>query len=124
MGAGGSQEAPYTLINKIHAGTYHLVLDAIIITPVDVTFDLIWRKKTGGDVTLATWTEHYTPIGGGNFDAQAFEYDETGIEVDATKGDQLVFRYTASAASQPSAYIPNGDGVKSNGRIPNITLPK
>ena len=40
-------------------------------------------------------------------------------------GDQLVFRYEGNnAPSQAEAFIPNGDGVLSQGRIPSITLPK
>ena len=123
MGAGGSQEAPYTLKAKVPAGTYHLVLDAVIITSCDVTFDLIWRRG-GTDMELATWTAHYDPRGGGNFDAQALEYDEDAPAIDFVNGDQLVFRYSANAASQLDAYVPNGDGVNSHGRIPNITLPQ
>jgi hypothetical protein len=126
VGAGSSQEAPFALRTSVPAGTYHLVLDAIIITPVDVTFDLVWRHADGSaDTVLVEWTEHYTPLGGGNFDAQPFEYDEpTTTAIDEEKGDELVFRYTASATSQPAAYVPNGDGATANGRFPNITLPK
>ena len=72
MGAGRSQEAPYTLKAGVPAGTYHLVLDAVVIVGVDVTFDLIWRRGSP-DMPLATWTEHFEPRGGGNFDAQPFE---------------------------------------------------
>jgi hypothetical protein len=123
VGAGGSQDAPYTLKAKVPAGNYHLVLDAVITLPVDVTFELIWRRGAD-DTVLATWTDHYAPLGGGNYMAQPFEYDETAQAIDTLKGDQLVFRYTASASSAADSYIPNGDGVNSNGRIPNITLPK
>jgi hypothetical protein len=123
VGAGGSQEAPFSLIASIPAGAYHLVLDAVIIAPVDVTFDLIWRRGST-DTTLATWTDHYAPLGGGNFDAQPFEYDEQAPAVDFQHGDKLVFRYTGANTTSSEAYIPNGDGVNSHGRIPNITLPK
>jgi hypothetical protein len=122
VGAGGSQEAAFTLREKVPAGTYHLVLDAVITHAVDVTFDLVWRRGAT-DTPLATWTAHYDAIAG-NFDAQPFEYDEDGPAIDTLGGDQLVFRYTASAGSPLDSYIPNGDGVNSHGRIPNITLPK
>jgi hypothetical protein len=108
---------------SVPAGTYHLVLDAVIVASVDVTFDLVWRHG-GTDTTLATWTDHYDPIGGGVFDAQPFEYDETAPVIDQSNGDQLVFRYTGANTTSSEAYIPNGDGVNSHGRIPNITLPK
>ena len=122
MGAGGSQDAAYTLKAKVPAGSYHLVLDAVITHSVDITFDLIWRRGST-DTVLVEWTEHYDPIPG-NFNAQPFEYDEDAPAIDTLKGDQFVFRYTASAASPLGSYIPNGDGVNSMGRIPNITLPK
>ncbi len=100
------------------------MLDAVITHSIDVTFDLIWRSG-GTDTMLATWMAHYDPLGGGNYDAQPFEYDEDAPAIDWVKGDQLVFRYTgANATTTAECYIPNGDGVNSNGRIPNITLPK
>lgn len=123
MGAGGSQEAAYSLKASVPAGTYHLVLDAVIIRAVDVTFDLIWRRGQT-DMPLASWTEHYEPLGGGSFDAQPLEYDETAPAIDWKDGDQLVFRYTGANTTSAEAYIPNGDGNLSHGRIPNITLPK
>ena len=121
MGAGGSQDAPFTLRGSVKAGTYHLVLDAIITAPVDVTFDLIWRSG-GNDTVLAEWTDHYDrrPVG---FDAEPYEYDEVCPAIVQHSGDQLVFRYTGSNTTGVEAYIPNGDGPNSNGRIPNITLP-
>ena len=122
MGAGGSQEAAFTLKASVPAGTYHFVLDAVITSPVDVTFDLIWRRGTT-DMPLASWTEHYTPLGGGDFDAQPFEYDETAPAIDWQAGDQIVFRYTGANTPSAEAYIPNGDGVNSNGRIPHFMLP-
>jgi hypothetical protein len=94
----------------------------VIISSVDVQFDLIWRRATT-DMPLASWTEHYEPLGGGDFDAQPFEYDETAPAITFQKGDQLVLRYTGSNATTAQSYIPNGDGVNSKGRIPNITLP-
>ena len=123
MGAGGSfQEAAYDLKAKVPAGTYHFVLDAVITAPVDVTFDLIWRRGST-DTELAMWTQHYDPLGGADFDAQAFEYDMPAQAIDYQKGDQLVFRYTGNNSQSQEAYIPNGDGAITHGRIPNITLP-
>jgi hypothetical protein len=127
VGAGGSQEASFALRGDVRAGTYHLVLDAVIINPVDVTFDLIWRHG-GTDTTLAEWTEHYDPTGDPTFPAQPFEYDEpaTGAApaIKHVSGDELVFRYTASPTSPSGeSYIPNGDGAFTHGRIPNIRLP-
>ncbi len=124
MGAGGSQEAPYNLKASVPAGTYHFILDAVIIASIDVQFDLIWRRGST-DMPLASWMEHYDPATDGGFDAQPFEYDETAPAIDFQAGDELVFRYTGSNTTEMTeTYIPNGDGSLSNGRIPNITLPK
>ncbi|HUS29991.1 MAG TPA: hypothetical protein VMZ53_15905 [Kofleriaceae bacterium] len=122
MGAGGSQEAEYSLKGSVPAGTYHCVLDSIIIRPVDVTFDLIWRRGTT-DMPLATWMQHFEPLPG-SFDAQAYEIDQAAPAIDFAAGDQLIFRYSGANTTSSEAYIPNGDGSLSHGRIPNITLPK
>ena len=122
MGPGGSQEASFTLKAAVPAGTYHFVLDAIIVKPVDVTFDLVWRSGAT-DMPLTTWTTHYDPLPGGNFDAQPFEYDQDCPPITWHKGDQLVFRYTGANTTSQEAYIPNGDGSHANGRIPYIVLP-
>jgi hypothetical protein len=123
VGTGGSQEASFSLLAGIQAGTWHFVLDAVVISSVDVQFDLVQRRG-GSDTKLVTWMEHYEALGGGNFDAQPLEYDETAPAVDFQAGDQLVFRYTGRNGAASETYIPNGDGVHSHGRIPNITLPK
>ena len=62
----------------------------------------------------------YTP---GGFDAQPYEVDMAAQAIDYRKGDQLVFRYAGANTTSAQAFIPNGDGRISNGRIPNITLP-
>ena len=121
MGAGGSQEATFALKDDIPAGTYHFVLDSIIIRSVDVTFDLVWRRGTT-DTTLATWMQHFDPLPA-SFDAQAYEIDQTCAAVAFQAGDQLVFRYTGANTTSSEAYIPNGDGSTSHGRIPHFTLP-
>ena len=122
MGPGGSQEAVFPLMAGEPAGTYHFVLDAVIVKSVDVTFDLIWRHGTT-DTPLASWTAHYDPLPGGNFDAQPVEYDEDCPAIDMVAGDELVFRYTGANTTSQEAYIPNGDGSHAHGRIPYIVLP-
>ncbi len=122
MGAGGSQEASYELQADVPAGTYHVVLDGIVIQSVDVQFDLLWRRN-GSDTTLATWSVHFDPSGS-DFDAVPAEVDEQAPAIDFRAGDQLVFRYTGSNTTTDDAYIPDGDGAKKNGRDPNITLPQ
>lgn len=123
MGPGGSQEAPFDLRASVPAGKYHVICDAVIVTPIDVTFTLIWRRGTT-DVTLAQWMRHWDPVPG-NFDAQPYEVDMAAQAIEYQKGDQLVFRYAgANTTTAAEAFIPNGDGPNSKGRIPNITLPQ
>ena len=105
------------------AGTYHVNCDAIIIRAVDVTFDLIWRRGDT-DTVLATWMQHWEPLAGGSFKAQPYEIDVEGQAIDFEPGDELVFRYSGSNTTTSMAFIPNGDGVLAEGRIPNITLPR
>lgn len=96
--------------------------DSIILAPVDVTFTLIWRRGTD-DTALAQWTQHWDPLPGGVYDAQAYEVDMPAEAIDFAPGDQLVFRYAGANSTNPQAFIPNGDGATSGGRIPAITLP-
>jgi len=107
----------------VPAGTWHLIGDGIITESVDVHFEMLWRRTGVADVTVATWDHHFDPLGGGNFDAQAYEADATGTAIDFQAGDKLVFRYTGASLSNVNAYVPNGDGAVANGRIPSITLP-
>ncbi len=123
MGPGRSQEAPYTLQAPVPAGTYHVICDAIIIKPVDVTFELIHRSKAG-DTNLATWTEHFEPLTGGVYEAQAYEIDQAAPAIELDGDDEFVFRYSGSNTDTEQAFIPNGDGERAGGRIPNITLPE
>ena len=106
------------------AGNYHLVVDAVITLAIDVQFDLLWRHADGSsDTVLAEWSQHFDPLGGGNFMAQPFEYDEDCPAINTLKGDQLIFKYTGIAGATNEAYIPNGDGALVNGRSVNLTLP-
>jgi hypothetical protein len=126
VGAGSSQEAPFDLLASVPAGTWHLILDCIIIEPVTTTFDMIWRRPGGSDTVLFEFTESYVPLGGGQYAAQKEEYDQTStIPIDFVAGDQLVFKYTGNGSSDPDTYEPNGDGPGSNmARIPAFTLPQ
>ena len=123
MGPGGSLEAAYALKASVPAGSYHFIIDSIIIRAVDVQYDWIWRRGAT-DTTLATWMVHWEPLMNASFDAQAYEIDMPCPAIDFQPGDQLVFRYTGSNTTSMQAYIPNGDGELSKGRIPNITLPQ
>jgi len=108
----------------VPAGTYHVECDAVIIGPVDVQLTLIWRHASGADdTTLAQWVQHWEPLPNSQYDAQPYEVDETAPAIDYEAGDQLVFRYAAMNTTTAEAFIPNGDGKHTNGRIPSITLP-
>lgn len=123
MGPGGSQEAPYTLQAALPAGSWHVVMDSVILKSVDVQFDLLFRHAGDPDQTVATWTHHFDPKPGADFTATPYELDVDGAATAFTKGDQLVFRYTGSNTTSMGAYVPNGDGAKTKGRIPSFTLP-
>ena len=123
MGSGGSLDAEYKLKAGVPAGAYRVICDAIIIHSVDVRFELIHRRG-GADVQLATWIQHFEPIGGGAFTAQAYELDVEAPAIDFLRGDELVFRYAGAGSTAIMAFVPNGDGHITGGRIPNITLPR
>ena len=44
--------------------------------------------------------------------------------VDVEEGDLLIFRYTGQSAELGMAYVPNGEGDRTGGRIPFIDLPR
>lgn len=124
MGPGGSHlDAAFALRAAVPAGTYHVECDAVITASIDVTFALIWRRGTT-DMTLAQWMKHWDPLVG-SFNAQAYEVDMAALAIDYQAGDQLVFRYAGNGPPNvlANAFIPNGDGRNSHGRIPAITLP-
>lgn len=123
MGPGGSQEAEFELVADVPAGTYRLICDAIVIRPIDVTFDLVWRHA-GGDTLLATHTRHFEPLPNGVIGAQECEVELEAQAIDRAPGDQLIWRYSGANSTTSMAWIPNGDGPLTGGRIPNITLPK
>jgi hypothetical protein len=123
VGPGRSQEAPYDLKDSVPAGTYHVICDAIIIRAIDVTFDLIHRRGVD-DTVLSTWDQHFEPLPGGTYDAQAYELDRDAPAIDFEDGDQFVFRYTGANSTSEQAFIPNGDGAVTGGRIPSFTLPR
>ena len=125
MGAGSSLEAAFTLTDSIPAGTWRLIADGIILEAVDVTFELLVRPADGSDDrVLATFTRHFDPLPGAVYEAQPYEDSAEVGAVDADDGDRLIFRYRGESAGLAMAYIPNGDGSLTDGRIPNIELPR
>lgn len=122
MGAGSSLEAAFTLRGPIPAGTWRLVGDGIALESVDVSFELIWRHGT--DDVVVRFDQSFEPLPGEEYRAQAYEDTADLDPVDAAAGDQLVLRITGESASLPMAYIPNGDGELTDGRIPFVDLPR
>jgi hypothetical protein len=123
VGSGGSLDAEYSLKADVPAGAYHVICDNIIIRAVDVELALIHRRG-GEDTVLAAWQEHFEPLPNGNYSAQPYEHDALAPAIDFEPGDELVFRYTGLGSTAMMAFIPNGDGEITGGRIPNITLPR
>jgi hypothetical protein len=122
VGTGGPLEATFALRGPIDAGTWHIVADAIVIQEVDVLLELVWRHG-GTDAAIASWQHHFVPQASG-FDAVPFEATAAAAAVPAQTGDLLVFRYgVTGGATIPMAWIPNGDGARTNGRIPFVELP-
>lgn len=104
------------------AGEWHFVGDGIILESVDVVFEVLWRHG-GSDTTIATWMHHFDPLPNNEYKAQAFEATADGAAIDAANGDLLVLRMSGESASNPMAYVPNGDGANAEGRIPFLDLP-
>jgi hypothetical protein len=106
----------------VPAGTWHFVIDCIVISSIDMTFELLHRRGSN-DIVIVTWMQHFDPLPVG-FDAQAYELDQAGPAIDFASGDKLVFRFSGANTTQSDAWVPNGDGMSSKGRIPYLTLPK
>jgi hypothetical protein len=124
---GSFQEAEFELRAGVPAGNYHVACDSIILAPTTVRFTLSWRHADGAaDTTLSTWTKAWTPLPGGVYDAQAYEVDQAAPAITFEPGDGLIFRYEGidAGTTNPQAFIPNGDGARTMGRIPSITLPR
>jgi hypothetical protein len=69
------------------------------------------------------WQESLTR-GADVSEAVPLELTATGAAVEVEEGDQLVFRYTGESGDLPMAYVPNGEGENTGGRIPFIDLPQ
>ena len=87
-----------------------------------MTFELL-RRRGADDASVAAWTQRFAPKGGGDFTATAYEVDQPAPAIDYQPGDELVFRITGAGATSPSAFVPNGDGARTMGRIPHLALP-
>jgi len=85
-----------------------------------VQYDFIWRRN-GTDTTLVTFNHHFDLPS--TFQATKYDADAQGIAAAAAAGDQLVWRWTITAATTGALIIPNGDGTSSGGRFPSIQFP-
>lgn len=108
----------------VPAGTWHLIGDGIIVEPVDVRFEIVVRRADAPDVLVVAWEHHFDPLSNNAFDAQALDLDAEGIAIAFEPGDRIVFRYTGASATNPNAYIPNGEAMLSGGRNPAVVLPR
>lgn len=90
---------------------------------MDVHFQIVLRRTGEPDTDVVVWDHHFDPIPG-NFDAQLLDLDAEGTAIAFRAGDQIVFRYTGASASNPNAYIPNGEAATANGRNPAVVLPR
>lgn len=128
MGAGRSQEASFDLRDDVPAGTWTLIGDGVILQSVDVTFEVLLRRAGAGDVpndvAIVSWQQRFEPLADGVFDAVPYQASASGVRIDYRPGDQLIFRYSGQSATSFNAYVPNGDGARQRGRIPNLTLPR
>ncbi len=122
MGAGSSQEAEYTLVADIPAGTWRLVADCFVLESVDMQFEIFQRKAAGGDVPIVRWDHHFDPSGSPTV-VQVYEVIAAGPRVVVATGDQLIFRYTGTNSTQPTSWFPDGEGANYGGRIPYVDLP-
>ncbi|HEU5059796.1 MAG TPA: hypothetical protein VFU21_24865 [Kofleriaceae bacterium] len=123
MGAGRSLEAAYRLSGSLPGGTWTFVLDGICLESVDVRFELLHRPAGGDERELVAFGRHFDPLDSGEYQAQPFEHQEELDGVDSADGDLLVLRYTGDGSDLMMAWIPNGDGPLTGGRIPYLDLP-
>jgi hypothetical protein len=89
---------------------------------VVVDFEIL-RRRAGSDLLIVSWQEAFTP-GEEVSEAVPVELTATGAAVAIEDGDQLVFRYSGESGDLPMAYVPNGEGDRTGGRIPFIDLPQ
>jgi len=88
-----------------------------------VTFEIL-RRRGAEERPIVRWEHHFDPLPDGSYRATPYEATADGPSVGVDEGDLLVLRYTGQSASLPMAYVPNGDGATSGGRIPYIDLPQ
>ena len=106
------------------AGTWTFVGDGVITASVDVDFEILWRRDGADDVVVASWFQHFDPKPDSDFTATAYEVTDDGPAITFEPGDQLVLRYTGTNSTFGMAYVPNGEGIDTEGRHPYIDLPQ
>ena len=122
MGVGDPLEASYGINAPLPAGKWHLVGDGVVLSAVDMQFDVLLRSG-GMDKVIVSFMHHFD-VPADSSQVVPFDGDAEGPEVTASVGDLLVLRMTAQNAAKPGpAFVPNSDGSYANGRIPSLTLP-
>jgi hypothetical protein len=100
------------------------VADGIILEDVDVTFEILRRRAGAADLAIASWQNRFDHDPDGGYRAVAYEARAQAPAVDVEAGDLLIFRYTGQSAELGMAYVPNGEGERTGGRIPFLDLPR
>lgn len=124
-------EAAYTLRAPLGTGSWGFVGDGILAggDQVRVRFEARLRPQgtlsgdDSRDVVLAQVENSFIRNPAQPFAAVPFSGTATGQQATAVAGDQLVFRATVLDGAAGTMYILNGDGAKTGGSIPRLTLP-
>lgn len=124
-------EAAYTLRAPLGMGTWGIVGDGILAggDQVRVRFEARLRPQgtlsgdDSRDVVLAQAENSFVRNTSQPFNAVPFATTVPGSQSGGAAGDLLVFRATVLSGAAGTMYILNGDGAKTGGSIPRLTLP-
>lgn len=124
-------EAAFTLRAPLATGAWGIVGDGILAggDQVQVRFEARLRPQgtlsgdDSRDVVLAKVENTFVRNSSQPFSAVPFSATVSGSPTTGVAGDQLVFRATVLGGAAGTMYILNGDGAKTGGSIPRLTLP-
>ena len=128
MGVGNSLDASFTLRAPLQAGTWNLVGDGLItgdqVTEMQVTWELYLSgpDDTTLPILLGSWDHVYVRNPNARFDAVKYE-EKLQLQGGGKAGDRLRLHITPQTGGATAFFLPNGDGVTTNGRIPHLDLP-
>lgn len=124
-------EAAYTLRAALSSGSWGFVGDGILAGGDQVRVRFEARLRPAGtlsgddsrDVVLAQVENTFLRNPNQPFAAVPFAATAAGSPATSAAGDLLVYRATVIGGSAGTMYILNGDGAKTGGSIPRLTLP-